>query len=136
MPGAQTNPYPAARRSTSPGYRLHERRYRQAARLSIVERIMQSKTHYQANICGGDFQHVKQCFETWKTQTLIYRRNQFMFEGKREVRPLAEGRVFDNGEVAQNVLAQTCQPRDPYAIAAEIRDGERDVWLVMAAYEE
>ncbi|QYD72006.1 hypothetical protein KZJ38_34175 [Paraburkholderia edwinii] len=97
---------------------------------------MQSKTHYQANICGGDFQHVKQCFETWKTQTLIYRRNQFMFEGKREVRPLAEGRVFDNGEVAQHVLAQTCQPRDPYAIAAEIRDGERDVWLVMAAYEE
>ncbi|CAB3772762.1 hypothetical protein [Paraburkholderia humisilvae] len=92
-------------------------------------------THFQANICGGDFQHVKDCFETWKTQPLIYRRDQRMFEGKREVRCLAGGRVFDNGEVARNVLTQTCQPRDPYAIAAEIHDGERDMWLVMAAYE-
>jgi hypothetical protein len=96
---------------------------------------MQSTTHYQANICGGDFQHVKDCFERWKSQPLVYRRNQRMFKGKREVRRLADGRVFDNGELAHNVLTQTCQPHDPYAIAAEIRDGERDMWLVMAAYE-
>jgi hypothetical protein len=97
---------------------------------------MQSMARFQANVCGGDFQHVKECFETWKTQPLVYRRSQFMFEGKREVRRLAGGRVFDNGEVAHNVLVQTCQPRDPYALAAEIHDGERDMWLVMAAYDE
>ncbi|HVE07968.1 MAG TPA: hypothetical protein VNE00_12005 [Paraburkholderia sp.] len=97
---------------------------------------MQSTVHYQANICGGDFQHVKECFDGWKQQPLVYRRNQYMFEGKREVRPLGEGRVFDNGEVAHNVLASTCSPQDPYALAAEIHDGERDLWLVMAAYDE
>jgi len=58
-----------------------------------------------------------------------------MFEGKQEVRPLSE-RVFDNGEVAHEALERVCGPRDPYALAAEIHDGERDVWLVMAAFEE
>ncbi|MEX3931551.1 hypothetical protein AB4Y32_06960 [Paraburkholderia phymatum] len=96
---------------------------------------MRSKIHYQSNICGGDFQHVKDCFNTWKTQPLVYRMNEHMFEGKREVRPLDE-RVFDNAEVAQRTLLKTCGPNDPYALAAEIHDGERDMWLVMAAYEE
>jgi len=34
------------------------------------------------------------------------------------------------------VLTQVCDPRDPYALAAEIRDGDHDMWLVMAAYDE
>ncbi|CAH2802492.1 MAG: FIG00457880: hypothetical protein [uncultured Paraburkholderia sp.] len=91
--------------------------------------------HYQANICGGDFKHVRECFSNWKSQTLVYRRNQAMFEGKQEVRPLPE-RVFDNGEHAHEALARLCSPRDPYAIAAEIHDGAREMWLVMAAFEE
>ncbi|CAB3693394.1 hypothetical protein [Paraburkholderia rhynchosiae] len=96
---------------------------------------MTQKIHYQANICGGDFTHVRECFDDWKSQTLVYRRNQRMFEGKQEVRPLTE-RVFPNGEVAHEALERVCDPGDPYALAAEIRDGERDVWLVMAAFKE
>ncbi|MEQ5844389.1 MULTISPECIES: hypothetical protein [Paraburkholderia] len=96
---------------------------------------MASKIHYQANICRGDFQHVLECFGDWKRQSLVYRKNQTMFEGKREVRPLTE-RTFSNGELAHNMLAQTCSPHDSYALAARIRDEERDLWLVMAAYEE
>ncbi|MFP3585139.1 hypothetical protein SCB29_16080 [Paraburkholderia sp. SIMBA_055] len=96
---------------------------------------MNNRIHYQSNICGGDFAHVLECFRDWKSQTLVYRRNQRMFEGKQEVRPLTE-RVFPDGEIAYEALAQICDPRDPYALAAEIRDGERDVWLVMAAFEE
>ncbi|TDN70237.1 hypothetical protein [Paraburkholderia sp. BL10I2N1] len=96
---------------------------------------MEARCSYQANICGGDFQHVKDCFNTWKRQPLVYHQNRSMFEGKREVRPLCES-AFSNGEVAHNMLEQRCKPRDPYALAAEIHDGERDVWLVMAAYED
>jgi hypothetical protein len=96
---------------------------------------MKSRFHYQANICGGDFQHVRECFVEWKRQSLVYRQNRHMFEGKEEVRPLSP-RVFGNGEVAHTVLAQACHPGDPYALAAEIHDGERDMWLVMAAYDE
>lgn len=91
---------------------------------------------FQSNICGGDFNHVKDCFNTWKQQPLVYRMKEHMFEGKREVRPLSEDRVFDNAEVAQRTLAKTCGPQDSYALAAQVHTGERDMWLVMAAYEE
>jgi hypothetical protein len=97
--------------------------------------IMVHRIHYQANTCGGDFAHVRECFRDWKSQTLVYRRGQRMFEGKQEVRPLTE-RVFANGEIAHEALARVCDPRDAYALAAEIHDGERDAWLVMAAFEE
>lgn len=97
---------------------------------------MRSKIHFQSNICGGDFQHVKDCFDTWKQQPLVYRASQRMFEGKREVRPLAADRVFDDAEVAQRALVSTCGPNDAYALAAQIHNDERDMWLVMAAYEE
>jgi hypothetical protein len=97
--------------------------------------IVVKKIHYQANVCGGDFAHVRECFRNWKSETLVYRKQQRMFEGKQEVRPLS-GRVFDNGEIAHHALARVCSPGDAYALAAEIRDGERDVWLVMAAFEE
>ena len=96
---------------------------------------MTKKIHYQANVCGGDFAHVCECFRDWQSEPLVYRRRQCMFEGKQEVRPLSE-RIFDNGEVAHEALAQICEPGDDYALAAEIRHGERDLWLVMAAFEE
>jgi len=97
---------------------------------------MPSKIHYQSNICGGDFKHVKDCFNTWKQQPLVYRKNEHMFEGKREVRPLAGDRVFEDPEAAQRTLVDTCGPGDAYALAAQIHNEERDMWLVMAAYEE
>jgi len=97
--------------------------------------IVAGNIHYQTNICGGDFAHVRECFSKWKSETLVYRRRQAMFEGKQEVRPLSAP-VFDNGESAHNTLARVCAPGDAYALAAEIRDGERDLWLVMAAFEE
>jgi hypothetical protein len=81
--------------------------------------IVATKVHYQANICGGDFAHVRECFRNWKSETLVYRRQQPMFEGKQEVRPMS-GRVFDNGEVAHNTLARVCAPGDANALAAEI----------------
>ncbi|MFP3558735.1 hypothetical protein SB861_49990 [Paraburkholderia sp. SIMBA_049] len=93
---------------------------------------MEPLIRYQMNICGGDFQHVQDCFSTWKHERLVYC-DQTMFEGKQEVRRLS-GCVMDNGEAAQNVLAQRCAPDEPYALAVEVNDGERDVWLVMAAY--
>ncbi|NPT60824.1 hypothetical protein [Paraburkholderia elongata] len=96
---------------------------------------MKSGFRYQANICGGDFQHVRDCFVEWKRQPLVYRQSQPVFEGKEEVRPLSDS-AFGNGEVAHTVLTQVCDPRDPYALAAEIRDGEHDMWLVMAAYDK
>jgi len=96
---------------------------------------MQPNIHYQANVCGGDFKHVQDCFDRWKKEPLLYRRQQHMFEGKEEVRAVA-GRAFDSGELAQNRLEQLCDPRAHYALAVKIVDGERDQWLVMAAYEE
>ncbi|MDH6150433.1 MULTISPECIES: hypothetical protein [Paraburkholderia] len=96
---------------------------------------MESAIHYQVNICGGDFQHVRDCFNDWKRQPLVYRTDRSMFEGKQEVRPLSAG-PFSDGQAAQTQLEQTCDPCDPYALAAEIRDGQHDMWLVMAAYEE
>ena len=91
--------------------------------------------HYETNVCGGDFRNVVECFERWKREPLVFRPGQNMFEGKEEVRRLSE-RVFANGELAQNMLAEMCDPHAPYALAAEIRDGERDMWLVMADYED
>lgn len=87
-------------------------------------------------ICGGDFEQVENRFKAWKQERPVYRSNpQKMFEGKQEVRRLSK-RVMDNGEIAQNVLAQHCSPENPYALAVEVNDGERDVWLVMAAYSQ
>jgi len=96
---------------------------------------MQPNIHFQANVCGGDFKHVQDCFDRWKKEPLLYRQQRHMFEGKEEVREVCE-RAFDNGELAQNTLEQLCDPCADYALAAKIVDGERDLWLVMAAYED
>ncbi|SEI26895.1 hypothetical protein SAMN05192544_107815 [Paraburkholderia hospita] len=98
--------------------------------------MMRSGIQYQSNIGGGDFQHAKDCFHAWKQQPLAYRMSQHRFEGKREVRLLAGDSVFEDAEVAQRTLAKTCGPNENYALAAQIYNSERDMWLVMAAYEE
>ncbi|WP_322033814.1 hypothetical protein [Paraburkholderia sp. J76] len=96
---------------------------------------MKSTPRYEVNVCGGDFQHVRECFREWKTETLIYRKDQKMFEGRNEVRPLAK-REYENTEQARKALQNACDPRDAYALAAEVSNGERDMWIVMAAYRE
>ncbi|PLZ03990.1 hypothetical protein CY652_03205 [Burkholderia sp. WAC0059] len=92
------------------------------------------RTHYQANICGGDFEHVKQCFRRWKHEPLVSRAGHRMFEDKEEVRRVPADPA-DNSERAQAMLREMCDPNAPYALAIEVHTGERDMWLVMAAYE-
>jgi hypothetical protein len=96
---------------------------------------MASQIHYQVNVCGGDFQHVRECFRAWKREPLVYRKDRRMFEGQNEVRILS-GRTFDNTEQARNALRQACRPHDLYALAADVHDDSRNLWIVMAAYEE
>ena len=38
--------------------------------------------------------------------------------------------------VAQSLLREMCDPHASYALAAHVQTSERDLWLVMAAYEE
>lgn len=96
---------------------------------------MKSIARYEVNVCGGDFQHVCECFREWKKEALIYRKDQLMFEGRHEVRPLAKV-DYDNTEQARKALQSACSPQDRYALAAEVSNGERDMWIVMAAYRE
>lgn len=58
-----------------------------------------------------------------------------MFEGRGEVRLLST-RPYGNAEEARNALQTACDPEDNYALAAEVDDGERDIWIVMAAYSD
>ncbi|TCG03089.1 hypothetical protein BZM27_51070 [Paraburkholderia steynii] len=96
---------------------------------------MESQIHYQVNVCGGDFQHVRECFQQWKKEPLVYRKDRRMFEGQNEVRILSD-HTFPDPEQARNALEQACRPHDLYALAAEVHDDSRNLWIVMAAYEE
>ena len=96
---------------------------------------MKSTQRYEVNVCGGDFRHVRECFREWKKEALIYRKDQKMFEGREDVRRL-EKQEYDNTEQARKALQSACRPQDPYALAAEVSNGERDMWIVMAAYRE
>lgn len=96
---------------------------------------MESATHYQVNICGGDFQHVRDCFQAWKKEALVYSNDRRMFEGRDDVQPLSE-QCFDDAERARIALENACSPQDRYALAIQVDDGERDIWIVMAAYQE
>ena len=57
-----------------------------------------------------------------------------MFEGKADVRPLG-GDAFGSTEPARFALQRACEPSDPYALAAQVHDDGRELWLVMAAYD-
>jgi hypothetical protein len=94
-----------------------------------------ANTHFEVNVCGGDFEHVLECFREWKSEPLIYRRGRLMFEGREEVRVLG-AREFDDAERARKALETACQPHDAYALATHFDNGARDFWIVMAAYCE
>jgi hypothetical protein len=94
-----------------------------------------SQTHFEVNVCGGDFEHVLQCFQEWKGEPLIYRHGRLMFEGRDEVRVL-DNMQFDDAERARKALETACRPQHDYALATRFDDGVRDFWIVMAAYCE
>jgi hypothetical protein len=96
---------------------------------------MNATPRYEVNVCGGDFQHVRERFREWKNEPLIYRKDQRMFEGRDEVRLLST-RCYSDAEEARKALQTACDPQDAYALAAEVDDGERDIWIVMAAYPD
>ena len=93
------------------------------------------KMHFQVNVCGGDFDDVARRFEQWRHEPLVYRASETMFRGRSEVRKLTEA-TFDDAEAARHALEERCRPSDDFALAAEVDDGSRDLWLVMAAYRE
>jgi hypothetical protein len=92
-------------------------------------------TRFQVNICGGDFQHVTECFRLWKNEPLVYRPDSVMFEGRNEVRMLRQD-GFDDPERARKALETACGPDDSYALATRYDDGARELWIVMAAYSD
>jgi len=96
---------------------------------------MSLNPRFQVNICRGDFRHVCESFREWKHDPLVYRPGETMFEGRDEVRMLTQDR-YDDSEQARKALQRACRPQDLYALAAEVSDGERGMWIVMAAYEE
>lgn len=89
---------------------------------------------YEVNVCGGGFDSVKSHFNAWKQEPLIYRPERRMFEGKANGRPLGD-ETFGSTEPARFALQHACDPSDPYALAARVRDDGRELWLVMAAYD-
>ncbi|MCA8256348.1 hypothetical protein LGM89_24050 [Burkholderia sp. AU31624] len=89
---------------------------------------------YEVNICGGGFDSLKSHFNEWKHEPLIYRPERRMFEGKADVRPLG-GETFGSTEPARFALQRACEPSDAYALAAQVRDDGRELWLVMAAFD-
>ncbi|RQS77056.1 hypothetical protein DID96_00865 [Burkholderia sp. Bp8963] len=88
---------------------------------------------YDANVCGGDFEHVRERFAAWKGESLVYQPERRMFDGKEEVRQLSDA-VYDGPESAQRALVAHCDPADPFALAVRLTTEGRDMWLVMAAY--
>ncbi|PRG27361.1 hypothetical protein [Burkholderia multivorans] len=93
------------------------------------------RIRYEANVCGGDFSHVRERFATWKRESLIYRPERRMFDGKDEVRQL-DDTIYDGPESAQRALAACCRPSDRYALAVQLAAEGRTMWLVMAAYAD
>ncbi|MDN7491383.1 hypothetical protein CFB40_36075 [Burkholderia sp. AU31652] len=89
---------------------------------------------YEVNVCGGGFDALKSHFNEWKHEPLIYRPERRMFEGKADVRPLG-GETFGSTEPARFALQRACEPSDAYALAAQVRDEGRELWLVMAAFD-
>ncbi|AOI85566.1 MULTISPECIES: hypothetical protein [Burkholderia] len=93
------------------------------------------RIRYDANVCGGDFGHVRERFDTWKRESLVYRPERRMFDGKDEVRELNRT-VYDGPARAQRALVGQCAPSDPYALAVRLTAEGRTMWLVMAAYDD
>ena len=64
------------------------------------DECIQERIRYDANVCGGDFAHLRERFDTWKRESRIYRPERRMFDGKDEVRALNDT-VYDGPERAQ-----------------------------------
>lgn len=96
---------------------------------------MSAQIRFQVNICGGDFQHVRECFRAWKTEPLLGRSDRWMFDGQNEVRILS-GHAFHSAEQASNALKEACKLYDLHALAAEVCDDDGNLWIIMAAYDE
>ncbi|VWD11789.1 hypothetical protein BLA39750_03278 [Burkholderia lata] len=58
------------------------------------------RIRYDANVCGGDFSHVRERFDTWKRESLTCRPERRMVDGQDEVREL-NGTVYDGPGRAQ-----------------------------------
>lgn len=97
-------------------------------------KAFKERIRYDANVCGGDFAHVRERFARWKRESLVYRPDRRMFDGKGEVRKLSD-EVYDSPERAQRALVEHCDPTDPFALAVRLSTDGRDMWLVMAAYD-
>ncbi|MCA7950551.1 hypothetical protein LGM43_09715 [Burkholderia seminalis] len=93
------------------------------------------RIRYDANVCGGDFASVRARFNAWKRESLVYRPERRMFDGKDEVRELNDT-VYDGPERAQQALVAHCAPSDPFALAVRLNAEGRMMWLVMAAYDD
>ncbi|NTZ82818.1 hypothetical protein FCJ61_07340 [Burkholderia metallica] len=94
---------------------------------------VKKRIRYDANVCGGDFGHVRERFETWKRESRVYRPERRRFDGKDEVRELNDT-VYDGPARAQQALVAQCEPSDPFALAVQLTAEGRTMWLVMAAY--
>ncbi|MDR0240305.1 MAG: hypothetical protein LBJ65_01690 [Burkholderia sp.] len=93
------------------------------------------RIRYDANVCGGEFASVRARFDAWKRESLVYRPERRMFDGKDEVRELNDI-VYDGPERAQQALVAQCAPADPFALAVRLTTEGRTMWLVMAAYDD
>lgn len=93
------------------------------------------RIRYDANVCGGDFGDVRERFDAWKRESLVYRPERCVFAGKDEVREL-NAIVYDGPERAQRALVAQCAPFDPFALAVRLVAEGRTMWLVMAAYDD
>lgn len=92
------------------------------------------RIRYDANVCGGDFSQVRERFDTWKRESLVYRPERRVFDCKDEVRALNHT-GYAGPASAQRALIARCTPSDPFALAAQLAADGRTMWLVMAAYD-
>ncbi|CAN0619902.1 conserved protein of unknown function [Burkholderia multivorans] len=93
------------------------------------------QTHYEVNVCGGEFGSVRERFRAWKLEPLVSRPDRLMFEGKTDVRQL-DGTDFDSTEAARRALELASWPQDDFALAAHAHEDGLELWIVLAAYEE
>ncbi|WP_269501393.1 hypothetical protein [Burkholderia sp. IMCC1007] len=92
------------------------------------------RIRYDANVCGGDFSHVRERFDRRKRESSIYRPERRLFAGKDDVRELNHT-VYEGPASAQRARVARCAPSDPFALAVQLAADGRTRWLAMAAYD-
>ncbi|VWC70118.1 hypothetical protein BLA50215_00488 [Burkholderia lata] len=76
------------------------------------------RIRYGANVCGGDFSHVRERFDTWKRESRGDRPERRVFDGKDHVRELKDT-VYD-APSAQQALVAECAPSALFALAVRL----------------